>query len=36
MASMNQMEYLAAKKFLAGLALEAQQPLVVESLAAAE
>lgn len=36
MGSMSQMEYLAAKKFLAGLALEAQQPLVVEALAAAE
>jgi len=36
MASMNQMEYLAAKKFLTGLTLEAQQPLIVESLAAAE
>ena len=36
MGSLNQMEYLAAKKFLAGLALEAQEPLVVESLAAAE
>lgn len=36
MGSLNQMEYLAAKKFLAGLAIEAQQPLVVESVAAAE
>jgi hypothetical protein len=36
MGSMSQMEYLAAKKFLTGLALEAQQPLVVEALAVAE
>ncbi|HEX5102974.1 MAG TPA: hypothetical protein VFV87_04145 [Pirellulaceae bacterium] len=33
---MHQMDYLAAKKFLSGLAIEAQQPLVVEALAAAE
>jgi hypothetical protein len=36
MASMHQMEYLAAKKFLAGLAIEAQQPLIPEGLAVAE
>jgi len=35
-AGLNQMEYLAAKKFLAGLAIEAQQPLLPERLASAE
>jgi hypothetical protein len=36
MGAMDQMAYLAAKKFLQSLAYEAQQPLVVEALAAAE
>jgi hypothetical protein len=35
-AGLNQMEYLAAKKFLAGLAIEAQQPLLPAGLASAE
>jgi hypothetical protein len=34
--SLNQMEYLAAKKFIAGLAIEAQQPMVPVGLASAE
>ena len=34
--SLNQMEYLAAKKFLAGVAIEAQQPVVPTGLASAE
>jgi hypothetical protein len=36
LALMDQMEYLAAKKFLAGLAYESQQPLAPPTLAAAE
>jgi hypothetical protein len=36
MDSMHQMEYLAAKKFLAGLAIEAQHPLIPAGLASAE
>ena len=36
MAGLNQMEYLAARKFLAGLSIEAQHPLLPEGLAAAE
>ena len=35
-AGLNQMEYLAAKKFIAGLALEAQHPVVPVGLASAE
>ena len=36
MDSLNQMEYLAGRKFLAGLAIEAQKPFFVESVAAAK
>lgn len=36
MAGLNPMEYLAAKKFIAGLSIEAQQPLLPEGLASAE